>query len=347
VSGAPLASSSIDILTSANAKQCITWSATGGLTTHIHTRTHTHTHSLSLSHTHTHTYIHTHMHTHTHTNTQTHTHTHTHTHTPPSLPQPHVAIFKVRSGEQYPPKNDWRLASDPLQQRLHRPVRVPPPHPNTPTPSLHQLNCCNGIPNPLTMDGEILIDTSLLAADNGAPIPLTMSGNILAGLVSMGLLVASVFCSSTMFTPSPHPLNSYAASGFQWPDYTKHAPGNEFGVTGWVAVMPVAVPGTNKVTVDLSMLNGATPTAVRYSMGAGGNGYFLNMSTSPPHNPHSTQSGRFCCGPTVDTSLMPCPPESCPIKASGRLSLPAVPFVASIKAGKCACIPPQQCDASE
>lgn len=142
----------------------------------------------------------------------------------------------------------------------------------------------------------------------------------------------------------PPPPTRYAASGFQWPDYTKHAPGNEFGVTGWVAVMPVAVPGTNKVTVDLSMLNGANPTAVRYSMGAGGNGYFLNMSTSPPDNPHSTQSGRFCCGPTVDTSLMPCPPESCPIKASGRLSLPAVPFVANIVGGKCACIPPQQCD---
>lgn len=72
-------------------------------------------------------------------------------------------------------------------------------------------------------------------------------------------------------------------------------------------------------------------TAVRYASGSaqtGGDG-----------------QTRFCCGPTVDTSLQPCPPASCPLKATGPGALPAVPFVATITPeGRCACLPPMVCD---
>ena len=116
-----------------------------------------------------------------------------------------------------------------------------------------------------------------------------------------------------------------------------YSKGNEYGVEGWIAVMPVAGPGGNTVTLDLSPLNGLTPTAVRYGAGSGGWGI-----TAPKNN----GCGRMCCGPTVDCRMQPCPPESCPIKASGVGELPAVPFVAAITAaGKCQCVAPQQCGA--
>jgi len=116
-----------------------------------------------------------------------------------------------------------------------------------------------------------------------------------------------------------------------------YAAGNEFGYTGWVAVMPVAGPGGNTVTLDLAPLGGATPMAVRYATGAGGWGI-----TAPSNG----GCGRMCCGPTVDCRVQPCPPDSCPIKASGTGGMPAVPFVAAITpAGKCACVPPQVCNA--
>jgi len=117
--------------------------------------------------------------------------------------------------------------------------------------------------------------------------------------------------------------NSYAGS---------YSNGNELGVTGWVAVNAREGPGPATLTVDLSSLNGATPTAVRYAFGTGGWGApFVD---------------RMCCGPTVDVTLEPCAPASCPLKATGPNTLPAVPFVAAITpAGKCACLPPQVCDA--
>ena len=120
---------------------------------------------------------------------------------------------------------------------------------------------------------------------------------------------------------------------FQWPDYTKLAPGNEMGVTGWVAVMPIVGPRNNQISIDTSTISG-TITAVRYATGGGGDGYFHN----------ETAGGRVCCGPLVDTHREPCPPESCPLKATGRLTLPVVPFVARILDGKCECLAPQTCD---
>jgi hypothetical protein len=120
-------------------------------------------------------------------------------------------------------------------------------------------------------------------------------------------------------------------------------PGNEFGVSPWAAVMPAAGVNANEVRVDLSPLGGSAPTAVRYAMGGGGDGDFL-PNRQP--GPYGAQAARLCCGPTVDTSREPCPPASCPIKASGRLALPALPFVAEIVGGVCRCLPPQSCDAA-
>ena len=112
--------------------------------------------------------------------------------------------------------------------------------------------------------------------------------------------------------------------------------GNEFGVSPWVAVMPQVGPLSNQISVDITLLSGAIPTAIRYNLGSGGNGDYLNRT-------NGGQAGRFCCGPFVDTSLEPCYIGSCPIKASGRLNLPAVPFLAQIENGKCKCIPPAIC----
>jgi hypothetical protein len=99
--------------------------------------------------------------------------------------------------------------------------------------------------------------------------------------------------------------------------------------------MPVAGPSPNQVSVDLSPLDGASPTAIRYNLGSGGNGDFLNRTNG--------QAGRLCCGPFVDVSKEPCFIGSCPIKASGRLNLPALPFLAQIKDGKCLCLSPTVC----
>jgi hypothetical protein len=120
-------------------------------------------------------------------------------------------------------------------------------------------------------------------------------------------------------------------------------PGNEFGASPWFAVLPSVGAAANTISVDLSPLKGQAPTAVRYAMGGGGNGDFLPNRLP---GPLGAQAGRLCCGPSVDTSKQPCPPASCPIKASGRLALPALPFVAEIVGGKCKCIPPQTCDAT-
>ena len=56
---------------------------------------------------------------------------------------------------------------------------------------------------------------------------------------------------------------------------------------------------------------------------------------------------RMCCGTKVDATLEPCPPDSCPLHATGTpLDLPGAPFLAEITAaGKCRCLEPTRCDA--
>ena len=88
---------------------------------------------------------------------------------------------------------------------------------------------------------------------------------------------------------------------------------------GWTFVDVKINEGADGVIVDLSPLNGQAPTAVRYA-----------WDNYP------------CCG-ALDRSLAPCPMGSCPIMGSPSM-LPAVPFFAFIKNGKCQCVPPQTCD---
>ena len=57
--------------------------------------------------------------------------------------------------------------------------------------------------------------------------------------------------------------------------------------------------------------------------------------------------GHSCCvrDAGLDADAYPCPSGSRPIKAA-RSGLPANPFLAALTAaGKCACMPPQVCDA--
>jgi len=117
--------------------------------------------------------------------------------------------------------------------------------------------------------------------------------------------------------------------------------GNELGVTGWAAVLPQQGAAANEVVVDLSHLNGAVPTAIRYAAGSGSGFAF----------PNGTNIGngceRICTGPYVDCTREPAALEACPLKSSnatGGYSLPAVPFRANIVGGKCKCLAPQVCD---
>lgn len=106
-----------------------------------------------------------------------------------------------------------------------------------------------------------------------------------------------------------------------------YANGNEVGVSGWVAVTAQAGPG-NTLVVNTGGLASA-PTAIRYATGTGGRG-------SPFQN-------RQCCGPSLDISLEPCAPASCPLKGAAS-GLPGAPFLAAITpGGTCKCLPPAVC----
>ena len=114
-----------------------------------------------------------------------------------------------------------------------------------------------------------------------------------------------------------------------------YSSGNEFGVEGWVAVMPSAGAAPNEVSVDLAPLRGAAPSAIRYGSGAGSYGAAVGNAL-------------VCCGPLQDIALSPCPPASCPLKSSalamaGSTELPASPFVAAIVGGRCVCAAPTDC----
>ena len=86
----------------------------------------------------------------------------------------------------------------------------------------------------------------------------------------------------------------------------------------WVTVDIVSA-GASGMTVDLSMLNGTAPAAVRYSWGI------------------------FDCCNTGDSKLYVSKPcnETCPITSTSML--PANPFMARIDSGACSCVAPQQC----
>jgi hypothetical protein len=165
---------------------------------------------------------------------------------------------------------------------------------------------------------------------------LTFNSTLLKGEKIAWSKGASAAAESTaLYVLVGSPFPSWAAANHHnadWRSYQgPYANGNEVGVSGWVAV-DATVSGGNELTVDLSPLKGAAPTAVRYAYGTGGWGSgFVN---------------RMCCGPTTDVTLEPCAPDSCPLHAGETpFRLPAVPFLAEIKNGKCACVAPQVCDA--
>lgn len=151
-----------------------------------------------------------------------------------------------------------------------------------------------------------------------APLSLALENTALYVLTNATLDVAAL----------AHNHHGGDSSAYKGP----YSAGNEYGVEGWKAVMPGEVGGDGRsITLDLAPLGGAVPTAVRYAAGSGGYGITA---------PHNNGCGRLCCGPTLDCRLQPCPPDSCPLHASGPGGLPALPFVAAITPqGKCQCLP--------
>jgi sialate O-acetylesterase len=91
--------------------------------------------------------------------------------------------------------------------------------------------------------------------------------------------------------------------------------------SGWISLDIKLGPQGQSIVADLSPLQGALPTAVRYAWNV------VN-----------------CCDP-ADPDLYvkyPCGPSSCPIM-SKQTNLPANPFVAKIVNNKCECVAPMQC----
>eukprot|EP01043_Picozoa_sp_COSAG02_P049964 COSAG02_NODE_5075_length_4661_cov_4.005261_6_plen_97_part_00 len=89
--------------------------------------------------------------------------------------------------------------------------------------------------------------------------------------------------------------------------------------------------GDDTVVVDLSPLNGSTPYAIAYA--------FDNQKDT-------------CCNaggdPAIANGFIPCTPGACPIQLPDSRApfgaLPANPFIAKIKGGKCECLEPQTCE---
>lgn len=166
----------------------------------------------------------------------------------------------------------------------------------------------------------------------GSTLALRFNASLLAGApITWGSNASRVNETTALYVlAGPNTLPPDYGAGHHGPSGNykgAYANGNEWGVEGWVAVDAV-VSGANSLSVDLTPLAGATPTAVRYASGTGGWG--------------SGTQNRMCCGPAVNIALEPCAPDSCPLHAGG---LPGVPFVAEIAAGRCVCAPPMQCDA--
>lgn len=174
-------------------------------------------------------------------------------------------------------------------------------------------------------------------AGGGRVLTLTFTRTLLAGQnVSWSAGVSTMAENTALYVltnatlPPDTGSNHHSGNGR---DYRgPFANGNELGVTGWVPVTGSVGTDGVSLNVDLSPLNGAKPTAIRYAFGGGGTG--------------APFQARMCCGPTVDISTEPCAPASCPLKATGPASLPANPFFAAItEEGKCQCFAPMACDA--
>lgn len=102
-----------------------------------------------------------------------------------------------------------------------------------------------------------------------------------------------------------------------WPGGTASSNSTELD-QGW-ARLNISSASDSSVKVDLTPLNGRTPTAVRYAWGI-----------------------VDCCDPMDPTLYVThgCV-ANCPIMGSS--GLPANPFIARIVSGKCECVAPQVC----
>lgn len=171
---------------------------------------------------------------------------------------------------------------------------------------------------------------------SGASLTLTYNKTLLKGEKISWSKGASAQAETTaLYVLVNTPFPTWASANHHdgaWQSYKGcYANGNEVGVTGWVAVDATAT-GDNQLTVDLSPLKGAVPTAIRYAYGTGGWG--------------GDSVNRMCCGPLTDVTLEPCAPDSCPLHAGeSPFRLPGLPFLAEItENGKCKCVAPQTCD---
>ena len=154
-------------------------------------------------------------------------------------------------------------------------------------------------------------NTSLLGQGGGDPLVL-QPYNRAAGASKLHVLVnASLFCMQTAGGGGASCIDD---------GHGKPAPGSGFEAAGtWVAVDMALSPSTpHEVQVDLSKAGGVA-FAIRYAWQGD------CCSEDPPHDG-------------------PCPLASCPLMG-GASRLPANPFVAKVLGGKCACLPPQKCDA--
>jgi hypothetical protein len=100
--------------------------------------------------------------------------------------------------------------------------------------------------------------------------------------------------------------------------------------TTWIS-LDITADGDDTVVVDLSPLNGSAPYAIAYAW----------------DNQKDT-----CCNagsdPAISNGFIQCTPGACPIQLPDSRApfgaLPANPFIAKVKDGKCECLEPQTCN---
>lgn len=198
-----------------------------------------------------------------------------------------------------------------------------------------------------------------LSAVYGWPGPVT--GPTLAGC-SLGPGTLTLAFNASLLAGAPLLVQPYdlAFPNRSGLSVLVNASADDAGSGVWVA-LNLAAPGSAgpaSVDVDLSPLRGTVPQAVKYAWGEwrGGGGGKTNgcpqLRCSPPFS--GTTGGApngqdvTCCSgaPWLGQE---CVPGQCPLLAQLATAplggLPANPFFAEMRAGKCVCPAPQACDA--
>jgi hypothetical protein len=182
-------------------------------------------------------------------------------------------------------------------------------------------------------DGRSLtvrFDTSLLAGDSVTLLPIPPyappSKEVPTGMGGSQLWIqtnASLFCMETQCvanaTTGQCLKNQEYCPTWAGGDGTTVWPSGLLDNANWTLVNITGTAGAAAITVDLTALNGATPTAIRYAWGV-----------------------VDCCDPTDPNLYIThgCV-ASCPIASSS--GLPGNPFQARIVDGACECVAPQTC----